>query len=354
MKPPRAAVCGTLVLPPPSGGAILKRTIKILLSLAFLALIAWSLRDQNPWEVIRRLDPAYAAASLVVTCCMVTVSCWKWKVLLELESAPVPFPRLFRFYLIGYYYTVLLPSNVGGDVMRAYLAGRETGSHSKAVVSVFLERITGLMVLLLLASTAPLLQPGLIRNPAVFVPVAAAGGMLVCLLAGAALPDPLRWMPSLFTRFLKGWHPEHPRGWLARTADRFMHALHKLRARLLSALRELDQSTSAKPAVILLTTLFYALTWVNIWVTFRAFGEPVPFQGILAVAPVCMIIACLPVAPFAGLGLTEGSYMYFFGLLGVGGPATLAMALFLRMKLILVGFAGMLCQIPGTSKPEAP
>ena len=61
MKPSRTGLSGLPSFPTPLGSAILKRTIKILLSLAFLALIAWSLRDQNPWEVIRRLDPAYAA-----------------------------------------------------------------------------------------------------------------------------------------------------------------------------------------------------------------------------------------------------------------------------------------------------
>jgi glycosyltransferase 2 family protein len=329
-----------------------KRLIKILLSVVFLGLIARSLHAQNPWEYLVRVRPAWALASLCVTLAMVSVSCWKWKVLLQLELAPVPFHRLFRFYLIGYYYTVLLPSNVGGDVMRAYLAGRDTGGHARSVASVFLERVTGLFVLLILAATMPLLVPGLIQRPIVLVPVLLAGGLLVALIAGVALPAPGRWMPRLFSRVVPGWHAETPRGWLARAAARLVRVLDKVRGGILSAVAELRGRPGGMVAVVALTLLFYALTWVNVLVSFRAFGVEVPLVSAMAVVPVCMVIACLPVAPFAGLGLTEGAYIVFFGLVDVPRAASLAMAVLLRLKLLGLGFAGMICQIPGTRRPE--
>jgi uncharacterized protein (TIRG00374 family) len=320
----------------------LKRTLKILLSLAFVATIAWSMRDQDLGAVARRLHPGYALLSLAVSLAMIGVSCWKWKALLELEAAPLPFRRLLRHYFVGYYYTVLLPSNVGGDVARALLAGRDIGSHSRAAVSVFLERVTGLALLLVLACTTPLLVPGLVRRPIVFVPVLASAVLLVGLGLAFFLPDPRRWGR------LAGDGP----GWLACGFRRGAEVLGTLHDRLHAALRELHDRPGRKAAVALLTLVFYALTWVNIRVTFLAFGENVPWSAVIAVAPVCMIIACLPLAPFAGLGLTEGAYLAYFGLLGVAAPATLAMALFLRLKLILFGICGMLCQWSGTLQPE--
>jgi len=66
--------------------------------------------------------------------------------------------RLFSYYLIGQFYNLFLPTSVGGDVVRSYQLGKYSGSQSNALASVFVERYTGVLVLLLVAGIAVISQ----------------------------------------------------------------------------------------------------------------------------------------------------------------------------------------------------
>jgi uncharacterized membrane protein YbhN (UPF0104 family) len=55
------------------------------------------------------------------------------------------------------------------------------------------------------------------------------------------------------------------------------------------------------------------------------------------------MVAMIPIT-LGNLGIAEGSYVYFFGLLGMSSELTLAMGLLLRLKIIMLGAIGMLAQ----------
>lgn len=282
-------------------------------------------------EQLSAMRPGWVAASLAMSVVMISVSCLKWRVLLPREGARPGFVRLFRYYLVGYTFTCLLPSNIGGDVVRSVYAGRAVGSQAVAAVSVFLERFTGLIVLLVLVLAAPLLQPGLYGHPAIWIPAAAAAGGLLFLAGLTRVRQPLR--------AVRGRLPE----------GRAAEGLDRLRGRLQGVSHKVKQGVHAlrrDPAVgvptAVLTVLFYGLTWVNVWISFRAVGAEPGWTPVIAVLPSAMLIAMLPVAPLAGLGLAEGAYVGYYALVGIDPAAGLAMGLLLRAKLLIIGAAGLL------------
>ena len=309
--------------------------IKLAVSVLFLGMIAWSLRGESLAPALRRLDPAWALGSVGLSVAMVMTSCLKWMVLLRVQGLREPYGPLLKLYFIGYYFSCLLPSNVGGDLVRSYQTGKRTGSQSKAAVSIFLERITGYVCLLTLTLLAPLLLPALYRDPVLLATATLAAVLLGGLVALMFLRDPGGLARRLAGAML-------PRA-LQPGAQKVIRAAESFRARLLDALKALRGHAPSTAAVIVLTLLFYAMTWVNVWAGYKAFGHDLPFTHAIAVTPVCLMIASLPVAPFGGLGLTEGGYLYFFTLAAVPRPETFAMALLLRLKVLLLGIAGMLC-----------
>src|SRR5581483_4445381 len=67
------------------------------------------------------------------------VSTWRWQLL----ARPLGFDRSFKhmtgFYFIGMYFNMLLPTSVGGDVVRAWYLSGGTGRRLAAFMSVFLD-----------------------------------------------------------------------------------------------------------------------------------------------------------------------------------------------------------------------
>lgn len=316
--------------------------LKVLTSLGFGWILLRVARSPEFGETVRAVDPPYVVLSLILSAVMVSASCLKWWFLLRSQDRRVGFLRLMRWYLIGYYFTCLMPSNIGGDVARSYYVGKDLGSQSDAAVSVLLERLTGLAVLLVLVLVCPLLGwSGLYRHPAIWIPAAGAVGLLVLMGLAVRVRQPLvramdwvrsaPWMPG---RAGLMWG-------LGVVRDRTLRFQQKLR----TAAVELKRRPGTAWPVWMLSLLFYALSWLNVLIAFRAFGHEVPFGAVVAVLPTAMVVAMLPVAPLAGLGLAEGAYVFYFGLVSVGGGAALAMGLLLRCKLLLLGALGLAAHV---------
>jgi uncharacterized protein (TIRG00374 family) len=88
---------------------------------------------------------------------MQILSATKWRFLLNTalrshtdSTAPqLSFGECYRFYLIGMFCNLWLPTAVGGDAVRAALAAKRCGHLTLAASSIFVERLTGLAALLM-------------------------------------------------------------------------------------------------------------------------------------------------------------------------------------------------------------
>ena len=314
---------------------------KLLISILFLSLILRVVQGSDFMQMLKEVDPPYLLISVALSVMMVAISCLKWYVLLAHQGSSVSYSILLQYYLIGYYFTTLLPSNMGGDAVRSYYAGRRIGSQTRAAVSVFIERISGLIFLLFLVAAAPMLHPRLYRHSAIWIPALWA----ICVFGTWIVLNQARQLPS---RIIDAVHwrrgSSQERSWAPRI-ERFISFIRgkadRFRQKLISALRDLKSDRRVWAPVGLLTVLFYFLTWVNVYVTFRAFGVKVPFFEVAALVPACLLVAMIPIAPLASLGLAEGAYVFYFGLVGVLPAESLAMGLFLRCKLLLIGLIGL-------------
>ena len=316
----------------PSASTKKTLAVKAVFAALFIGGIAWLLRDKEPWAPFRRVQPMWLAASVGLSFVMVATSCLKWRLLLGLQGHRPPFRELMRLYFVGYFFSNLLPSNIGGDMVRSYYAGKRIGSQADAAVSVFLERFTGLMLLLLLAVLGPALRPSLYREPAVIIPVALAVVLLGVLAGMIVAKRPGAWAAP--------WVARLP-GPLGGLAARVLGKAEHFHAKLRPAVKTLAGRRGTLLGVIGLTALFYVMTWLNIQVSFRAFAVEPEWSGIVAVTAVALLAASLPLAPLGGLGLVEFSLIYYFTLVGFQEDDTFAMSMLLRVKVMLLGLIGL-------------
>lgn len=77
----------------------------------------------------------------------------RWKILLAAQGIAARYWRLFYYYFMAAFFNTFLPSTIGGDTLRAIESKKHTGSTTTSVMVVIIERLTGLMALVLIALT---------------------------------------------------------------------------------------------------------------------------------------------------------------------------------------------------------
>jgi uncharacterized membrane protein YbhN (UPF0104 family) len=127
------------------------RWLRVLVSVGLLALLFWIL----PWPQVRdaalRLPPLTwlgALAGFVVGHALGVV---KWRSFVALGRAALRASQAAMCYGAGLFANLCLPTIVGGDVLRAALAGRLSRRPEAAVIGGVLDRLTDVIALTLLS-----------------------------------------------------------------------------------------------------------------------------------------------------------------------------------------------------------
>lgn len=326
--------------------------IKATFSVAFFVVLFSVVRGKEFANIFYKIDPFFFTLSFILPLVMIPSSCLKWKVLLEQQIERVNFLFLMRTYLIGYFFTNLMPSNVGGDVVRSYYIGRYIGNQSQAAVSVFIERFSGILLLLVLAILAPLMKPELYKNLLVILPACGAFALLIIITWIWKIQEPLK-LPDKIARSIFSLVRKTNRALRLKACSKLVDQMERFYERvfgqaeyfhenLLAAIICLRSNKCSFLSVVVLTVFFYFMTWVNVYVAFRAFGVRLDFIGMSALIPTSMLVSMIPVTLLGNFGFTESVYIAIFSLIGVSSSAILIMGLLLRLKLFVIGIIGFL------------
>lgn len=324
--------------------------LKILISCLFFTILFSFVQRNELLKNLARIDWLYFSLSLLLIPLMLSVSCWKWKVILGRKAHNITFAQLLRIYTVGYFFSNLLPSTVGGDVIRSYYSGKLLGNQSVAAVSIFVERFTGIFFLFFLVIFAPLLSPELYKSPLLFFP-AAAGFFLLCVTVWVwkvndphTLPQKILGVIFLalkhFTsqRFFSSLNPSVV--FLERKCSAILKRFEKVGEEFKLASDAFREDRLYLVKIILLTALFYLMTWVNVYVAFRVFGITPSFAHICTLIPAILMAAHIPVTILGNLGYFESIFVVYFMLIGIPSADTLTMGLLLRARMLALGFVG--------------
>jgi uncharacterized protein (TIRG00374 family) len=82
------------------------------------------------------------------------LSAQKWQLLLRSDGVHIPLSTLTVTYLVGSFYNMFLPSNIGGDSYRIYDIAKKSKQAVRSVASVFADRLSGFLALVILSCIA--------------------------------------------------------------------------------------------------------------------------------------------------------------------------------------------------------
>ena len=114
-------------------------------------LILWLLTGTSLHDIGTALQAAYfptllLAFSLHFLGCFISVV--RWRLLLQAQHITFPLPFLLKSYMVAIFFNNLLPSTIGGDVVRIHDTCRMGNNKGGAIAAVFLDRLLGIFVLM--------------------------------------------------------------------------------------------------------------------------------------------------------------------------------------------------------------
>lgn len=326
--------------------------IKVILSGCFFWILVSFVQTDQLVEVVSQINWLYFALCFFLTPVMLVVSCLKWKMVLDLHEEKIPFLRLIRIYLIGYFFSNLLPSTVGGDVARSYYSGKIIKNQSFSAIAIFIERFTGVFILLILVILSPLMKAGLYKSPYVYVPSIVSIALILIILLIWRIQQSfelLHRFAQVVVSFLhKSASVSGIKGFtsiievLEKIYQSIYSRLEKLRDEMKISVTTIRKDRSLFLKIFWITVLFYLLACLNVYVAFMAFGIRPEFFSTCALVPTALFVAQVPVTLLGNMGFFESVFVFYFLLIGIPGAETLAMGLLLRLKMLTIGVAGYL------------
>jgi len=213
---------------------------------------------------------------------------------------------------------------IGGDLVKAYYVTKESKKHrSKAVVSILVDRIIGLVALMLFAFIALLINyKTMLDNPVLMTRGIHIGCILFCCfaIAAAAFSKPLKKI--LLThriRKLMSWLPK--KDMFIRVYEAFhIYACQKLRL-----------------AKGVLLSLLSNVMGIYIFFTLgRGMGETeLSLISYCTIVPVGLIVLVLPIAP-AGIGIGQAVFYNLFNWFGAASGSNGAMIITIYQLIMIM------------------
>jgi glycosyltransferase 2 family protein len=296
--------------------------VRVALSLGMLAVLAWRAPHFEASQVIPEMSVRtvlWLTAAALLTLAGLVLSALRWQRVLAVLGIHAHLRRLVMHYLAGQFVSNVLPTTIGGDVLRVSRLSRETGETHGTFASVVLERLTGWLVLPVISVVGFLVNPplqhlGTATRVALGLAFATLVALVVLLFAAAD--------QRIGGRFAArdGWR-------------RFAGAVHL-------GVDKLRRDPAAAVNVLLVGFAYQFVLVLAAVAAAQALSiEAAGLTALLAFFPAVAIAQVLPIG-ISGLGLRESAFVLFLTPLDVASGEAIALGLLLYLLNLGVSLLG--------------
>ncbi|MGY6501601.1 MAG: lysylphosphatidylglycerol synthase transmembrane domain-containing protein [Acidimicrobiales bacterium] len=297
--------------------------LRVGVSVAMLAFLFFTQFDDIDYSaLVPRWSAStgfWLAGAAALTFAGIGISAARWQQVLTAMGIHSRWRHLMRVYLAGQFVSNVLPTTIGGDVVRVSRLSIETGQPPATFASVVLERLSGWIVLPLITFVGLAVNPGLrelgrASQYAALVAIATLVALVIVVILVAN--------ERLGGRF------SHREGW-----TRFAGAVHL-------GVSRLRTRPSAALAIIGVGVVYQVVMVAAASMAGQALGiSAVGFTSMLVFLPAVLILQVLPIG-IAGLGIREGAFVLFLTPLGVPTEQAIGLGLLLFVLNVVTSLPG--------------
>jgi uncharacterized protein (TIRG00374 family) len=291
------------------------RVVRIVIAVGLTGLLLWQSDPRSVWQAGRGADLRFLALACGLVLVDRVLMAYRWVTLLRPVNPAErpPLVAVMRIFFVSTFIGTFLPASVGGDAVRAYGLAREGVAGVDAVASVLMDRLIGVVSILIVAVAGAVLARHTV-DIRLLIPALA----LLTILSAAALavvfsPRAASAAASLLSRL--------PRGRL--TAQK-----------LVGAVRRYADQHNALFNVLVCSLAVQMLRVLQTYCLGLSLGLPASIGAYFALVPIILLIALMPIT-INGIGTTQAGFVWLFGRVGVSeAPAFALSVLFLAIAIV--------------------
>jgi uncharacterized protein (TIRG00374 family) len=274
-------------------------------------VVTYPLVERGINRMAREADWAFIVAAIFVLPVTYLLTSYRWHVLLEAQSIHIGMTRTFVINMVGAFYNSFMPGSTGGDVAKAYYAAKHTPHRTRAVLTVVVDRIIGLLALLVLGGVLAAFQYDVPECRHVAL---GAGAVVGATLVGLLV----FYQPTL--RRVTGLD------WVFRRLP-----MQKQVTQAVHAMDEYGRKPGAAFWAFLCSFPVHVTTIISATLAGQAFHLPLGFAYYWVIVPVIALVGAIPISP-QGAGVME----FFAVQLTIHRGVTVAQAVALVMSIRLM------------------
>ncbi len=299
----------------------LKFLVKLAMTLACLGYVYFAVDMGGLLRAVRGLEAVYFLAAVGCWIVMVVLSGVRWAVLahpLGLDPGWWPYIKLF---LVGNFFNAVLPTFVGGDVVRGYYLSKQSRQLAAPSTTVIMDRNAGVGGLILVSIAASMIHDVGQDQRALQHFLILFGAAWAVANVAIFWPFALRLIESL-ARTILG-----PR--LGKRADNLLRTLETYRSHL-----------PRFGAMVLFSAAIHMVGFSSVYLVGVGLGLPLPFVVYLVLLPIVAIITLIPLS-IGGLGVRETASLTLFAGVGLASEQSVALSLLWYLLVLTGGIPGL-------------
>lgn len=296
--------------------ALIVLGLKLLLTAGLITYLLRKIDIAPVLRQIRTIEPVWAVLAVLIMMLQLALVSLRWQLVNQLVDARMRIGQVVRLTLIGQFFNQVLPSTVGGDAVRAWLASREGVPMGRAVTGILCDRAAALTALLLIVSCTLFVLPALVPNkfPAIDL-------LRIFALIGLSALAALLFWGALLARLL------------------MRYRITSYIGKLVRDFRKVLYSPAKSAAIMTLAGAVQVLLVMAIYLCAQGMNIHLEFSAALLVTPTIMLVSVIPIS-FAGWGVREGAMILGLGVLGIPEPDAFAVSVAFGLLQLIVGLPG--------------
>ncbi|MCP4257632.1 MAG: flippase-like domain-containing protein [Planctomycetes bacterium] len=313
-------------------------------------VIVWVSRGDrwsNLTSIFHQMNLGVFAVTLSIFVIGQLIVGFRWWLLLRTQSIFINLAAAIRLNFLGWFYNNFMPGSVGGDLIRAWYVTKHTEKRFEAVLSVFVDRVIGLLSTLVIAA---FFYTVFLRNQADAVTFTGSNGFFEFLVEYKwIILSVIMVLVVIFCGLLL-----HRRGRTFLQKAWFQIKIHSLRVfeKLKNAVFVYAGSPLTILAVFVLTVSLQIMIITSFWFLGKNLGIPTSLKYYYVFFTLTWVLGALPIS-VGGAVVVEGTLAYLFiRYAGVEKEAAFALVLCQRIIWILASLPGAVIHLVGAHLPK--
>ena len=287
--------------------------IRIAVSIGLIAFMLSRLDLDNMLRFLRRADVSLVLLTLVTVFVDRSFMVVRWMKLVEALDIHVPRLRVVKIFFLSTFFGSFLPSGVGGEAVRAVSFSRLTSRAVESVASVVMDRLLGLLSMLLMGLMSLTVFYRVYPHPALV-------GVVVVLAVGVVAALGLGLSRTMHARVLA----LGKENWLSKATQ----AMGRYRDRL-----------GTLGLVLVLSLGVQGLRILQAYFLSEAMDLKTPLVYFLCFIPPILVVTMLPIS-VGGWGTTNVAYVALFSQVGMDRDGAFVLS-------VLILALGVVGNLPG-------